>query len=104
QSTKQSPAICPDCLNRNTRSGLLLRPGIIGSRCLDLLWILDLGAWTFLALLLLSTPLFAQDRLKTMPGYERHERLSREMTNAIKLGILTVTWTNEGKAFNYQKD
>jgi len=54
--------------------------------------------------LLLSTTLFAQDRLKTMPGYEHYQRLSHEMTNAVKLGILTVTWTNEGKAFDYQKD
>ncbi len=39
-----------------------------------------------------------------MPGYEHYQRVSHEMTNAVKLGILTVTWTNEGKAFDYQKD
>ena len=39
-----------------------------------------------------------------MPGYERYQRFSREITNAVKLGIVTVTWTNEGKAFDYQKD
>src|SRR5438128_2813988 len=93
----------PHLWNRNHESGRLLPKRIIGSWRLDLLWILDLGSWIFL-LLLLSTPLWAQDRLKTMPGYEHHERLSREMTNAVKLGILTVTWTNEGKALDYQKD
>ena len=51
-----------------------------------------------------SVAIFAQDRLKTMPGYEHYQRLSREMSNAVKLGILTVTWTNEGQAFDYQKD
>jgi len=54
--------------------------------------------------LLLSTTLFAQDRLKTMPGYERYQRFTREATNVVKLGILTVTWTNGGNAFDYQKN
>jgi dipeptidyl-peptidase-4 len=51
-----------------------------------------------------STPSIAQDRLKTMPGYARYQRFEREMTNAVKLGILTVTWINEGKAFEYRKE
>jgi dipeptidyl-peptidase-4 len=46
----------------------------------------------------------AQDRLKTMPGYERYQKLNREITDAVKLGVLSVTWTNEGKAFEYRKD
>src|SRR5438045_3353933 len=46
----------------------------------------------------------AQDRLKTMPGYERYQRMSRESTNAVKLGSLAVTWKDQGKAFEYQKD
>jgi dipeptidyl-peptidase-4 len=46
----------------------------------------------------------AQDRLKTMPGYERYQRMSREITNAVKLGSLSVTWKDQGKAFEYQKD
>lgn len=46
----------------------------------------------------------AQDRLKTMPGYERYQKMSRVIPGAVKLGSLSVTWTNEGKAFEYQKD
>jgi dipeptidyl-peptidase-4 len=46
----------------------------------------------------------AQDRLKSMPGYERYQRLSREVTNAVKLGALSVTWTNDSQAFEYRKD
>jgi dipeptidyl-peptidase-4 len=46
----------------------------------------------------------AQDRLKTMPGYERYESMRRESTNAFKSGALTVTWTNEGGAFDYRRD
>jgi len=46
----------------------------------------------------------AQDRLKTMPGYARYQRMSRELTNAVKLGALTVTWKEGGKSFEYEKD
>ncbi len=46
----------------------------------------------------------AQDRLKTMPGHERFQKMSQEMTNAVKLGSLTVTWKEGGKAFEYQQD
>lgn len=48
--------------------------------------------------------LVAQDRLKTMPGYEQYQRMSREIPRAAKLGSLTVTWEEEGKAFTYRKD
>src|SRR5580765_4742521 len=46
----------------------------------------------------------AQDRLKTMPGYERYHRMSQEMTNAVKPGSLAVSWKDGGKAFEYQQD
>src|SRR5260221_13590602 len=46
----------------------------------------------------------AQDRLKSLPGYARFEKMSRETTNAYKSGALNVTWKDEGKAFEFQKD
>ena len=46
----------------------------------------------------------AQDRLKTLPGYAQFERMNRELTNAVRLGTLAVTWKDGGKAFEYQKD
>jgi dipeptidyl-peptidase-4 len=39
-----------------------------------------------------------------MPGYERYQRMSREVTNAVKLGALSVTWTNGSQSFDYRKD
>jgi dipeptidyl-peptidase-4 len=61
-----------------------------------------------LALLLLNAGLVstarAQDRLKSMPGYERYQQMSREATNAVKLGTLAVTWTNDSQAFDFRKD
>jgi dipeptidyl-peptidase-4 len=60
------------------------------------------------ALLVLNTGLpsivHAQDRLKSMPGYERYQQMSRETTNAVKPGALTVTWTNDSQAFEYRKE
>ncbi len=36
-----------------------------------------------------------------MPGYERYERISRESANAVTSGAISVTWKDEGKAFEY---
>jgi dipeptidyl-peptidase-4 len=64
---------------------------------------------TFAAVLLLATSSFAQDRLKTYPGYERYSRLSREIQASVKSGALQVTWTDtthfeflrDGKRYRY---
>lgn len=39
-----------------------------------------------------------------MPGYERFQEMNREISGSVKLGTLSVTWKDEGKAFEYQKD
>ena len=45
----------------------------------------------------------AQDRLKTMPGYEQSQKMSRELQGAVKLGTLSVTW-KDGRTFEYPRD
>jgi dipeptidyl-peptidase-4 len=50
------------------------------------------------------TPVAAQDRLKLMPGYTQYEKMRRDGTNAVKLGSLTGTWKDEGKAFEFNYD
>ena len=55
-------------------------------------------------LCLAATLASAQDLRKMLPGYERFQRITRETTNAVTLGSLSVTWTNEGKAFHYEKN
>ena len=45
----------------------------------------------------------AQDRLRTMPGYERYQQISTESRDALKTGALTVTWT-EPTAFEYTRE
>lgn len=47
---------------------------------------------------------FAQDRLKTMPGYEQFQKMNREISGSVKMGTLPVTWKDQGAAFEYQKD
>src|SRR5262245_66422992 len=46
----------------------------------------------------------AQDRLKTMPGYDRYEKMSKEIPGSVKLGSLAVKWQDGGKSFDYYKD
>ncbi len=46
----------------------------------------------------------AQDRLKTYPGYDQYQKMSKEMLGAFKSGALQVTWKDGGKAFEYPRD
>jgi dipeptidyl-peptidase-4 len=39
-----------------------------------------------------------------MPGYERYQRLSEAIPQAVKRGSLRVTWQEDGKAFEYERD
>ncbi|RPJ70390.1 MAG: S9 family peptidase [Acidobacteria bacterium] len=56
------------------------------------------------ALGLLTAGLGAQDRLKAMPGYEQYQRMSKELTNAVRTGALSVTWQDDSRTFEYRKD
>ena len=47
---------------------------------------------------------FAQDRLKSMPGYERFQQVGKKIAGSFKSGALTVTWRDEGAAFEFKKD
>jgi dipeptidyl-peptidase-4 len=60
---------------------------------------------TFAIVLVLSTGrLPAQDRIKELPGYDRYQEISKQIPKSAKLGNLSVTWKDEGKAFEYTKD
>src|SRR5436309_746797 len=56
------------------------------------------------ALVVLPIAVDAQDRLKTMPGYEQHQRMSKEIPGSVKMGTVAVTWKDGGKAFEYKHD
>lgn len=46
----------------------------------------------------------AQDRLKSMPGYDRFQKMSKEISGSVKMGNVSVTWKDNGAAFEFQKD
>jgi len=46
----------------------------------------------------------AQDRLKTMPGYDRYQKMSPLIRGSVKQGALMVTWADDSKTFDYQLD
>jgi dipeptidyl-peptidase-4 len=61
-------------------------------------------ATSIAAIALAPAALLAQDRLKTMPGYEQYLRMSREIPTAITPGALAASWVDEGKALEYTRD
>jgi len=46
----------------------------------------------------------AQDRLKSMPGYDQYQKMSGQIPGSVKMGALSVKWQDDGKAFDYYKD
>ncbi len=50
---------------------------------------------------LAALPLHAQDRLKTMPGYDRYTLMSPKLPGAIKSGAVTAQWADDSKTFDY---
>jgi dipeptidyl-peptidase-4 len=59
--------------------------------------------WLLVALGFVPAAILAQDRLKTMPGYEQAQRLARESGTAVRGGNLAVTWT-DANTFEYTRD
>lgn len=64
------------------------------SRLAVVLVILSLGAG-------IASP---QDRLPTMPRYDRYERLRREYAESVERGVITPTWDEDSKGFTYTRD
>jgi dipeptidyl-peptidase 4 len=56
------------------------------------------------AALAIQSPLGAQARLKSMPGYEQHERISREIPASVRLGVVIPQWKDDSSSFEYVFD
>jgi len=54
---------------------------------------MTVSRWTWLCVLALPAALTAQDRLRTVPGYERAQRVARDGP-AVHGGALAASWTN----------
>src|SRR5438105_1685723 len=55
-------------------------------------------------LAIVRAPLGAQDRLKTMPGYEQFRKISGQIPGSVKLAALTVQWKEDSSSFEYAWD
>ncbi|MCY3001328.1 MAG: DPP IV N-terminal domain-containing protein [Planctomycetota bacterium] len=58
----------------------------------------------FVAFLSVTSLALAQDRLKTMPGYERYTELGRKAGSAWRSGSLPVEWDESGKALQFRRE
>jgi dipeptidyl-peptidase-4 len=60
------------------------------------------------ALALVSAPLLApisaQDRLKSMPGYERYQKVAPQLNGAVLSGAVNGTWSADSRSFEYDYD
>ena len=56
------------------------------------------------AVLILQTATAAQSRLKAMPGYDAAQRVARDAPAAVTGGVTDVTWTDGGRAFEYERN
>lgn len=58
--------------------------------------------WALLVLLVLAAAgSQAQNRLPTMPRFDRYEKMRREITGSVVRGAVQVRWEDEGKSFVY---
>jgi dipeptidyl-peptidase-4 len=57
-----------------------------------------------LAVALAPAAAIAQDRLKSMPGYEQYQKMGRESFGSVKPGALSALWLPDGSAFEYRLD
>jgi dipeptidyl-peptidase-4 len=46
----------------------------------------------------------AQDRLRSMPGYQQYQKMSEQIAGAVKPGSLTAAWSADGRSFEYTRD
>ncbi|SFT52082.1 dipeptidyl-peptidase-4 [Algoriphagus locisalis] len=46
----------------------------------------------------------AQDKLKSMPGYEQYQKIAPQLRSAVKPGTLNVSWAEDGKSFTYAEN
>src|SRR4051794_28744535 len=52
-------------------------------------------------LIVAAWPAEAQDRLKTMPGYDQYKKMANAAKGSVDYGSLDVVWRDGGKSFEY---
>src|SRR5579862_8155298 len=87
-------AIAVDLASKETRT---MRRRIVNLLALGTLVVLASG-------LALVPATLAQDRLKTMPGYDQYQKMSGATAGSVKMGQANASWLESGKAFEYSSD
>jgi hypothetical protein len=52
----------------------------------------------------LLAPISAQDRLKSMPGYERYQKVAPQLNGAVLSGAVNGRWSADGRSFENDYD
>jgi dipeptidyl-peptidase 4 len=65
--------------------------------------LLSLGTASGL-LSVLVQPLQSQDRLRSMPGYERFQGVGRQIPQSFRSGAVSATWASDSRSFEYVRD
>jgi dipeptidyl-peptidase 4 len=60
------------------------------------------GVALLAVLAIMPQPGHAQDRLRSMPGYEQYQAMAPQLSGAVRSGALTVTWVDDGRALEYE--
>ena len=61
------------------------------------------GAALLGSLAVLAATTGAQDRLKSMPGFDNYQKVSKQIADAFTSGAVSVTWKDAGAAVEYPK-
>jgi len=51
-----------------------------------------------------SSLTYAQDKLKSMPGYNQYQKVAPQIRTSVKLGSISAKWSEDGSSFEYQQD
>ena len=60
-------------------------------------------AWS-VAVIALQPGAGAQDRLKSLPGYDQYQKMAGQMAGVVRPGDLSVTWSADSRSFEYARD
>jgi dipeptidyl-peptidase 4 len=55
----------------------------------------------FLSVALIQITIDAQDRLKTMPGFDQYQKVAPQLNGAVRLGSISGTWSDDSRGFDY---
>lgn len=57
--------------------------------------------FSILFVLTFTGSLYAQDKLKNMPGYDQYKTVAPQIRGSVVQGRLSVNWSDDGKSFEY---